>query len=59
MTINQAKGLRLGQRVTHILTNDKGTVVMCGAVIRIHWDNEPVSIAYPCFRMNSIHIMAN
>lgn len=59
MTITQAKDLKLGQRVHHILTGEDGVVVMCGAVIRIHWDGQPRSIAYPCFKMNSIHIMAN
>lgn len=64
MTINQAKGLRMGQRVCNIRTNQWGTVVGLyhkigsGPCIHIQWDNMGYHMHHAS-AMNSIHVMAN
>jgi len=59
MTITQAKGLRLGQRVTGIISKRTGVVVgVFQSHVIIEWDyygKQPIAFT----GMHSIHIMAN
>lgn len=60
MTINQAKGLKVGQRVTHWRLQSKGTVYgHWSNCCIIGWDGSIDLFYYPYPRMNSIHVMAN
>lgn len=68
MTRNQAKGLKVGQRVTHIYYNKIiGTTInmgdgyvkqIIGPFVFIEWMGMGLS-RYHITRMNSIHVMAN
>lgn len=60
MTPAQARNLSIGAEVTHILTNEQGTVIKANmATVHIHWDGQPCAIAYPTWKMYSIHVHAN
>lgn len=60
MTPAQARALPIGAEVTHILTNERGTVVRIDPVYaHILWEGMPQTIAYLKWRMHSIHVHAN
>lgn len=59
MTINQAKGLRFGQKVTHLKANIKGTVVgTYQNYVLIQWEDRGY-VPHKYTEMHSIHVMAN
>ena len=60
MTPAQARQLKPGTEVTHIITNETGVVVNTDAALAyIQWRGLPKAIAYPHWRMHSIHVHAN